>query len=99
MVNTFSFIKSINSIIKFSGSENLYQWRENFKVIVQCYRLWMYFDSLVDRRSIWKSMLILSIYDLYLEVKSENTESISKVFNERYNHIQYNKDYKEWKQY
>jgi hypothetical protein len=57
----------------------------------------MYFDLLVDRRSIKKLMLISSIYDLYLEVKSENAESISKVFNERYNHIQYNEDYKEWR--
>jgi hypothetical protein len=59
----------------------------------------MYFDLLVDRRSIKKSMLILSIYNLYLEVKSEDAESIPKVFNERYNYIQYNEDYKEWKQY
>jgi hypothetical protein len=55
----------------------------------------MYFDLLVDRRFIKKSMLILSIYDLYLEVKSEDTKSIPKALNERYNHIQYNKDYKE----
>jgi hypothetical protein len=59
----------------------------------------MHFDSLVDRRFIKKSMLISSTYDLYLEVKSEDAESISKALNERYNHIQYNKDYKEWKQY
>jgi hypothetical protein len=59
----------------------------------------MHFDLLVNRRSIKKSILISSIYDLYLEVKSEDTESISKAFNERYNHIQYNEDYKEWKQY
>jgi hypothetical protein len=51
----------------------------------------------MDRRSIKKSILILLIYDFYLEVKSEDTESISKIFNERYNHIQYNKDYKKWK--
>jgi hypothetical protein len=51
----------------------------------------------MDRRSIKKSMLISSIYDLYLEVKSEDTESIPKAFNEKYNHIQYNEDYKEWK--
>jgi hypothetical protein len=57
----------------------------------------MYFDPLVDRRSIKKLMLILSIYNLYLEIKSEDAESISKVFNERYNHIQYNKDYKKWR--
>jgi hypothetical protein len=57
----------------------------------------MHFDPLVDRKSIKKSILILSIYDLYLEVKSEDAESISKILNERYNHIQYNKDYKEWK--
>jgi hypothetical protein len=57
----------------------------------------MYFDSLVDRRFIKKLMLILSIYNLYLEVKSEDAESISKIFNEKYNHIQYNEDYKEWK--
>jgi hypothetical protein len=48
----------------------------------------------MDRRFIKKLMLILSIYDLYLEVKSEDTESIPKIFNERYNHIQYNEDYK-----
>jgi hypothetical protein len=59
----------------------------------------MYFNSLMDRISIKKSILISSIYNLYLEVKSENAESIPKTFNERYNHIQYNKDYKEWKQY
>jgi hypothetical protein len=62
--------------------------------MVQRYRLWMYFDSLMDRRSIKKLMLILLIYDLYLEVKSEDAESIFKIFNERYNHIQYNEDYK-----
>jgi hypothetical protein len=44
-------------------------------------------------------MLILSIYDFYLEIKSENAKSIFKIFNERYNHIQYNKDYKEWRQH
>jgi hypothetical protein len=44
-------------------------------------------------------MLMSSIYNLYLEVKPEDTESIPKALNERYNHIQYNKDYKEWKQY
>jgi hypothetical protein len=52
---------------------------------------------LVDRRSIKKSILMLLIYDLYLEVKSEDAESIPKISNERYNHIQYNEDYKEWK--
>jgi hypothetical protein len=51
------------------------------------------------RRSIKKLMLILSIYDLYLEVKSEDAESILKILNERYNHIQYNKNYKKWRQY
>jgi hypothetical protein len=55
----------------------------------------MHFNLLVDRKFIKKSILILSIYDLYLEIKSEDTESIPKIFNERYNHIQYNKDYKE----
>jgi hypothetical protein len=59
----------------------------------------MYFDPLINRRSIKKSILIWSIYDLYLEVKSEDIESIPKVFNEKYNHIQYNGNYKEWKQY
>jgi hypothetical protein len=59
----------------------------------------MHFNSLMDRRSIKKLILISLIYDLYLEIKSENTEFIPKVFNERYNHIQYNKDYKKWKQY
>jgi hypothetical protein len=53
----------------------------------------------MDRKSNKKLILILLIYDLYLEVKSEDAESISKLFNERYNTIQYNKDYKEWKQY
>jgi hypothetical protein len=57
----------------------------------------MYFDPLVDRRSNKKLILILIIYNLYLEIKSENAEFIPKVFNERYNHIQYNKNYKEWK--
>jgi hypothetical protein len=59
----------------------------------------MYFDLLVDRRFIKKLILMLSIYDLYLEVKFEDAKFISKAFNERYNHIQYNEDYKEWKQY
>jgi hypothetical protein len=53
----------------------------------------------MNRRSIKKLILILLIYDLYLEIKSEDAESISKIFNERYNHIQYNKDYKERRQY
>jgi hypothetical protein len=57
----------------------------------------MHFNLLMDRRSIKKPILISSIYDLYLEIKSENAESIPKAFNERYNHIQYNKDYKEWR--
>jgi hypothetical protein len=55
----------------------------------------MHFDSLVDRRFNKKLILILLIYDLYLEIKFEDAESIPKIFNERYNHIQYNKDYKE----
>jgi hypothetical protein len=59
----------------------------------------MYFDPLMNRRSIKKLMLILSIYNLYLEIKPENTESIPKIFNEKYNYIQYNEDYKEWRQY
>jgi hypothetical protein len=33
----------------------------------------------MDRRSIKKLILILSIYDLYLEIKSEDVEFISKV--------------------
>jgi hypothetical protein len=57
----------------------------------------MHVDLLVDRRFIKKSILILLIYDLYLEVKSEDAESIFKIFNERYNHIQYNENYKKWK--
>jgi hypothetical protein len=57
----------------------------------------MYFDSLMDRRFIKKLILILLIYDLYLEVKSKNAEFILKAFNERYNDIQYNEDYKKWK--
>jgi hypothetical protein len=48
----------------------------------------------MDRRSIKKSMLILSTYDFYLEIKPEDAESIPKALNERYNHIQYNEDYK-----
>jgi hypothetical protein len=59
----------------------------------------MHFDLLMDRRSIKKLILISSTYDLYLEIKSEDAESISKIFNERYNHIQYNKNYKKWRQY
>jgi hypothetical protein len=55
----------------------------------------MHFNPLMDLRSIKKLMLISLIYDLYLEVKPENTESIPKALNERYNHIQYNEDYKE----
>jgi hypothetical protein len=51
----------------------------------------------MDRRSIKKLILILLTYDLYLEVKSEEAESIFKTLNERYNHIQYNENYKEWK--
>jgi hypothetical protein len=65
--------------------------------MVQRYRLWIYFDLLIDRRFIKKSILMLLIYDFYLEVKSEDAESIPKIFNERYNHIQYNEDYKEWR--
>jgi hypothetical protein len=57
----------------------------------------MHFDSLVDHKSIKKSILILSIYDLYLGIKSEDVEFIPKLFNERYNTIQYNENYKEWK--
>jgi hypothetical protein len=53
----------------------------------------------MDRKSNKKSILILLIYNLYLEIKSEDAESISKSFNERYNIIQYNENYKEWKQY
>jgi hypothetical protein len=45
------------------------------------------------------SILISSIYNLYLEVKSEDTKPIPKIFNVRYNTIQYNKNYKEWRQY
>jgi hypothetical protein len=55
----------------------------------------MHFNPLIDRRSIKKLILISSIYDLYLEVKPEDAESIPKALNERYNHIQYNEDYKE----
>jgi hypothetical protein len=51
----------------------------------------------MDRKSIKKSILMSLIYNLYLEVKSEDTEFISKALNERYNHIQYNQDYKEWR--
>jgi hypothetical protein len=97
MINIFSFIKSIDLIVKFSGPEDLYQWKENFKAIIQRYRLWMHFDSLINRKFIKKLMLILLIYDLYLDVKSEDAASISKFLNERYNTIQYNKNYKEWK--
>jgi hypothetical protein len=57
----------------------------------------MYFDLLMDRRSIKKSILMSSIYDLYLEIKFEDAESILKIFNEKYNHIQYNENYKEWR--
>jgi hypothetical protein len=53
----------------------------------------------MNRKFIKKLILISSIYDLYLEIKTEDAESIPKTFNERYNHIQYNKNYKEWKQY
>jgi hypothetical protein len=59
----------------------------------------MHFNPLINRRSIKKSILISSIYNLYLEVKSEDAEFIPKAFNEKYNHIQYNENYKEWKQY
>jgi hypothetical protein len=51
----------------------------------------------MDRRSIKKLILIVSIYDLYLEINPEDAECIPKALNERYNHIQYNEDYKEWK--
>jgi hypothetical protein len=40
----------------------------------------MHFDPLMNRKSNKKLMLILLIYDLYLGVKSEDTESISKLF-------------------
>jgi hypothetical protein len=59
----------------------------------------MHFNLLMDRRFIKKLILISLIYNLYLEVKSEDAEFIPKALNERYNHIQYNEDYKEWKQY
>jgi hypothetical protein len=57
----------------------------------------MHFDSLVNRKSIKKSILISLIYNLYLEVKFDDAESIPKALNERYNHIQYNEAYKEWR--
>jgi hypothetical protein len=57
----------------------------------------MHFVLLMDRRFIKKLILISLTYNLYLEIKSEDAESISKIFNERYNHIQYNEDYKKWK--
>jgi hypothetical protein len=57
----------------------------------------MHFNPLMDRKFIKKLIWISLIYDLYLEVKFEDAEFISKIFNERYNHIQYNKDYKEWR--
>jgi hypothetical protein len=57
----------------------------------------MHFNSLINRRFNKKPILISLIYDLYLEVKSENAESIPKAFNEKYNHIKYNEEYKEWK--
>jgi hypothetical protein len=47
---------------------------------------------LINRRSNKKLKLKLLIYDLYLEVKSEDAESIPKIFNERYNTIQYNEN-------
>jgi hypothetical protein len=50
----------------------------------------------MDLRSIKKLILISLIYNLYLEIKSENTESIFKALNERYNHIQYKENNKEW---
>jgi hypothetical protein len=59
----------------------------------------MHFNLLVHRKFIKKSILILSIYNLYLKIKSKDAEFIPKTFNERYNHIQYNEDYKEWRQY
>jgi hypothetical protein len=48
----------------------------------------------MDRRFNKKPILILLIYNFYLKVKSEDAESIPKIFNEKYNHIQYNEDYK-----
>jgi hypothetical protein len=54
-------------------------------------------SSRKNRRSNKKSILILSIYNLYLEIKPEDAESIFKVFDEKYNHIQYNENYKKWK--
>jgi hypothetical protein len=57
----------------------------------------MYFNLLIDRKFIKKLILISSIYNFYLEIKFKDAESISKIFNERYNHIQYNEDYKEWR--
>jgi hypothetical protein len=51
----------------------------------------------MDRRSNKKLILISSIYNLYLEIKFKDTESIPKIFNERYNYIQYNEGYKEWR--
>jgi hypothetical protein len=51
----------------------------------------------MDRKFIKKLILISLIYNLYLKIKSEDTESIPKIFNEKYNHIQYNENYKKWK--
>jgi hypothetical protein len=53
----------------------------------------------MNRRFIKKSILISLIYNLYLEVKSEDAESIPKAFNEKYNHIQDKKNYKKWRHY
>jgi hypothetical protein len=54
----------------------------------------MHFDPLVNRKFIKKSILMSSTYNLYLEVKPEDAESIPKTLNEKYNHIQYNENYK-----
>jgi hypothetical protein len=51
----------------------------------------------MDRKFIKKLILISLIYNLYLKIKSEDTESIPKIFNEKYNHIQYNENYEKWK--
>jgi hypothetical protein len=56
----------------------------------------MHFDGLIDRKLTKKSILISSTYNLYQNVQPENAASIPKFLNEKYNTIQYNKNYKEW---
>jgi hypothetical protein len=99
MASTFSATKSLDSIVKLTGPENLHQWKENFKALAQLHRLWMHYDGSGDHKYANKPQLTSTTYDLYSDVKFEGTSTLPTSLNERYNIIQYNEDLKEWKLY